>query len=72
MRLAISKRTARDTSWRRPQPLSTSISQEKFAEEAELHRTYVSDLERGTLNPTIRVVEKLAKALKVQLGQLLD
>jgi transcriptional regulator with XRE-family HTH domain len=47
-------------------------SQEAFAEEAGLHRTYISDLERGSRNPTISVVEKLATALGVKVGQLLD
>jgi transcriptional regulator with XRE-family HTH domain len=47
-------------------------SQEAFAEEAGLHRTYVSDLERGSRNPTITVVDKLATALGVTVGQLLD
>lgn len=47
-------------------------SQEQFAFHAEIHRTYVSDLERGARNPTISVVEKLAAALDVKLGNLLD
>jgi transcriptional regulator with XRE-family HTH domain len=47
-------------------------SQESFAFEAQIHRTYVSDLERGVRNPTITVVEKLADALKVKVGVLLD
>lgn len=47
-------------------------SQEAFAFEADLHRTYISDLERGARNPTITVVEKLAKALGVTAGELLD
>ena len=48
------------------------LSQEAFADEAGLHRTYVSDLERGARNPTIAVVEKLARALGVPPGKLLD
>ena len=48
------------------------MSQEAFAFEAKIHRTYVSDIERGTRNPTITVVEKLAVALGVKMGQLLD
>jgi transcriptional regulator with XRE-family HTH domain len=48
------------------------VSQEAFADEAGLHRTYISDLERGSRNPTITVVEKIARALGVPLGQLLD
>lgn len=47
-------------------------SQEAFAHEADLHRTYVSDLERGARNPTIEVVDKLAVALGVKVGVLLD
>ncbi len=47
-------------------------SQEVFAFEAKIHRTYVSDIERGARNPTIAVVEKLAAALEVNPGQLLD
>ena len=48
------------------------LSQEGFAFEAEIHRTYVSDVERGARNPTITVVEKFAKALGVSPGYLLD
>ena len=38
-------------------------SQEAFADEAGIHRTYVSDIERGARNPTIRVIERLARPL---------
>ena len=48
------------------------LSQEEFAHQAGLHRTYVSDLERGSRNPTITVVDKLAVALGVPVGDLLD
>lgn len=47
-------------------------SQEEFADRAGIHRTYVSDLERGARNPTIEVVERLAKPFKVNAGSLLD
>jgi transcriptional regulator with XRE-family HTH domain len=47
-------------------------SQELFADDAGLHRTYISDLERGTRNPTITVVDKVATALGVTPGRLLD
>lgn len=46
-------------------------SQERYAFEADIHRTYVSDLERGARNPTITVVEKLAAALDVTASELL-
>ncbi|MFO1260767.1 MAG: helix-turn-helix transcriptional regulator [Sphingomonadaceae bacterium] len=47
-------------------------SQEDYADRAGIHRTYVSDIERGARNPTITVVEKLAKPFKIKPGALLD
>jgi transcriptional regulator with XRE-family HTH domain len=47
-------------------------SQEDYADRAGVHRTYVSDIERGKRNPTVTVVEKLAKPLDVRAGSLLD
>ncbi len=37
-----------------------------------MHRTYISDIERGARNPTIEVVDRLAQTLKVRPGALLD
>lgn len=47
------------------------MSQEKLALEADLDRTYVSGVERGVRNPTIVVVARIAKALKVAPDKLL-
>lgn len=47
-------------------------SQEDYADRAGIHRTYVSDIERGRRNPTATVIEKLAKPLGVSLGKLMD
>ena len=47
-------------------------SQEDYADRAGIHRTYVSDIERGRRNPTITVVEQLAAPLEVTTGSLLD
>ena len=47
-------------------------SQEAYADEVGIHRTYVSDIERGARNPTVMVVEKLALPLGVSAGSLLD
>ena len=55
----------------RKRRLEMSWSQEELAEQANIHRTYVSDLERGSRNPTISVLEKLAKALRVNVADLL-
>jgi transcriptional regulator with XRE-family HTH domain len=46
-------------------------SQEELADQAGLHRTYVSGVERGIRNPTITIVATLAKALGVTPGELL-
>lgn len=48
------------------------VSQETFADLASINRTYVSDIERGARNPTVRVLEKIAKTLGVTPGSLLD
>lgn len=47
-------------------------SQEEFADRAGLHRTYVSAVERGVRNPTLSVLERLAKALGIQLSELVQ
>lgn len=47
-------------------------SQEEYADRAGIHRTYVSDLERAARNPTIQIIEKLAKPFKIKAGELLD
>lgn len=48
------------------------ISQEELAQRAGLHRTYVSDVERGTRNPSIESVQKLAAALKISISKLFE
>lgn len=52
--------------------LEKGWSQEAYAFEAGIHRTYVSEIERAKRNPTATVIEKLAKPLDVPPGRLLD
>ena len=47
------------------------ISQEELAFISGVNKNYISDLERGVRNPTLRVLEKLANALDVSLSDLL-
>jgi len=47
------------------------LSQEQLAFDADMHRTYVSGIERGKRNPTITVLERLALALGVTSSELL-
>ena len=42
------------------------ISQEVLGYKAHVHRTYVSDVERGARNPTVKVIWKLATALDTE------
>nr|AHZ45655.1 transcriptional regulator XRE family [uncultured bacterium] len=44
-----------------------SLTQEKLADEAGIHRTYISLLECGQCAPTIEVVRRLAKAFKTTM-----
>lgn len=47
------------------------MTQEELGLDTEMERSYVSDLERGTRNPSVRAVERLAKALGVEPHELL-
>lgn len=47
------------------------LSQEELAFRAELHRTYISAVERKKKNISIRSIEKIAKALEIEPYKLL-
>jgi len=46
------------------------FSQEELAERANLHRTYISDIERGARNVSLESISKLASALEVSVSSL--
>jgi transcriptional regulator with XRE-family HTH domain len=48
------------------------MTQEQLALEAGMERSYVSDLERGERNPSVRALGRLAVALSVEPMSLLD
>lgn len=48
------------------------LSQEELAERAGVHRTYVGMIERAEKNITLENIEKISKALKIPLHELLN
>jgi transcriptional regulator with XRE-family HTH domain len=49
---------------------SKKITQQQLAEKASLHLTYIGHLELAKYHPTVYVMWKIAKALKVSLDEL--
>ena len=50
----------------------SQISQEELADLCGLHRTYISDIERGNRNVSIDNIERIAKGLGVKASALLE
>jgi transcriptional regulator with XRE-family HTH domain len=50
--------------------LALGLSQEKLALDAEIDRTFVSQIERGIGNPSLRILCQLADRLDVDLAML--
>lgn len=46
------------------------LTQEDLAEEAQVHRTYLSDVERGSRNVSLINIEHIARGLGLQLSEL--
>lgn len=69
----ISKESARERLARHLRALRADrgMSQERLAELADLHRTYVGSIERRERNVSLDNVERLAAALGVDIADLL-
>jgi transcriptional regulator with XRE-family HTH domain len=52
--------------------VAKGLSQEAFAVDARIDRTYVSRLERELENPSVEVLSRIAKALHVDIRELFD
>ncbi len=50
--------------------LAKDISQEKFADLCNLHRTYISDVELGKRNVSLENIGKMAMALNITISKL--
>ncbi len=51
---------------------SKGLSQEKLANLAEIDRTYLPTVEKGERNVSIEILEKLSKALEINIKDLFD
>ena len=52
--------------------LEAGLTQEKLSIATGISQTYISGLESGTRNPSIKTLDKLAKALKVSISDITD
>ncbi len=47
------------------------LSQEELGFESDYHRTYISQLERGQKNPSLKAIFRLAEALRVKPSEMI-
>ena len=47
-----------------------NLSIEDLSLEAGVNRNYLSDLERGMRNPSLKVLSRIARALKISISEL--
>jgi Predicted transcriptional regulators len=50
--------------------IKQGLSQEKLAEKTGLHRTYISEVERGERNVSLENIQKIAVSLDVNLSKI--
>lgn len=55
----------------RKERLAQGLTQQELAGRLEMERSYLSELERGRRNPTVRVLGSLAQALDIEPWRLL-
>lgn len=48
-----------------------NLSQSDLAQQSEFHRSYISDVERGARNISLRNLSRLAEALETQVSTLI-
>ena len=52
--------------------MEKGLSQEEFARNTDLHRTYISQLERGLKSPSLRAIVKICDELDLSLVQFME
>lgn len=48
------------------------MTQQALADKAKIHRVYIAYIEAATRAPSLEMLERLAKALKVKVGELVE
>jgi transcriptional regulator with XRE-family HTH domain len=48
----------------------SGLTQEDLADKAAIHRTYLSDIERGARNVSLINIERIAVALRLSISEL--
>lgn len=51
--------------------LKQGLSQGDISKRLGAHRSYISSIERGVRNPSLKVIQRIAKALEVPMEKLL-
>ncbi len=52
--------------------LKRRLTQQALADKVGIHRVYLAQLEGGTKTPSLRTLQRLAKALRVNVAALLE
>lgn len=51
--------------------LKQGLSQGDVAKRLNVHRSYISGIERGIRNPSLKIIQRIAKALEVPMEKLI-
>jgi transcriptional regulator with XRE-family HTH domain len=51
---------------------ASGLTQERLAEKADLDPTYISGIERGVRNPSLLIISRLARALRIPVAKLCE
>lgn len=50
--------------------LEKGLSQESLANQSDIDRTYISDIEKGERNISLKIIERLTETLQISLSEL--
>ncbi|MDB0027601.1 helix-turn-helix transcriptional regulator [Flavobacteriales bacterium] len=50
--------------------LKKGLSQESLANQANIDRTYISDIEKGERNISLKIIERISESLQISLSEL--